>query len=809
MTNLRIILFTCACIFAAAPARAQAPIVEISADPATVRLLGPGSSYTLLVHGKTPDGRLVDLTTDARFQTQQPGIAQVTSAGVIHGKADGRTHIIVEAKGHQRTVAVEVKDAAAPRSFHFENDIVPLFNRYACNSAGCHGSALGQNGFKLSVFGFDPAADLAALTKEARGRRVLHAAPEASLLLAKASGAVAHGGGVRLRAGSRDYETIRGWIAAGTPLGAKDAPNVAGIRVEPHERIMDMKSLQQLRVIARMSDGREIDVTAHARFQTNNDALASVNEDGLVSVGTAPGEVAVMTSYLGAVDTFRALIPRAEKIAQYPKLSENNFVDGHVHRKLRKLNIVPSEPADDATFQRRVYLDIIGTLPSADEARRFQNDSHPQKRVRLVDELLKRPEYADYWALKWSDLLRVDRQALGHKRAYAFYRWVRESLARNQPFDQFARELLLAEGPLEEVGPANFYKVVRKPGDTASTLSQIFLGVRIACAECHHHPFDRWSQTDYFGMQAFFTPLNVKGAARGELLEAAGDPLTQHPRTGAAVHAHALGTPMPQKSTSGDRRTALADWFTASSNPWFARNLANRLWAHFLGRGLVEPVDDVRDTNPPSNPELLDDLARCIVEAKFDVKQAIRVITASATYQRSTKPNATNAGDEINAARALFRRLDAEVLLDMVSQTTGIAERFSGTPSGTRAIQLWDSKAPHYFLKLFGRPQRITACECERNIEPGVSQVLHLLNSPEIQAKLSHDRGRVAKLAQAKTEDAALIDELYLTFYSRMPTAEERATALKYLSRPSSQRRAAAEDIAWSLLNSLEFVFNH
>ncbi len=809
MLSRRLALLAGVCWLSVVPVHADTPVTDIIVDPAQLRLHGPGSSYTLLVHGKTADGRLVDLTSDARFKSQEPALALVTSAGVVHGKRDGTTQIVVETHGHKRTVAVEVKDAAAPRTFHFENDIVPLFNRYGCNSAGCHGGAEGQNGFKLSVFGFDPAADFAALTKEARGRRVVHAAPEASLLLAKPSGAVAHGGGVRIRAGSQDYETLRAWIAAGTPFGDNNAPHVTSIRVEPKERLMDMKALQQLRVMARTSDGRDIDVTAHARFQTNNEGLASVSEDGLISVGTAPGEAAVMASYLGAVDTFRALIPRAEKIAQYPALPEHNFIDGHVHRKLKKLNIVPSEPADDATFLRRVYLDIIGTLPTAEEARRFLGDKHPQKRGRLVDELLDRPEYADYWALKWADLLRVDRQALGHKSAYAFYRWIRESLARNKPMDQFARELLLAEGPLEEVGPANFYKVVRKPGDMASSLAQLFLGVRIACAECHHHPFDRWSQTDYYGMQAFFTPLNVKAAPRGELLEAAGDPLTKHPRTGATVHAHALGTPMPAASTSGERRVALAAWFTAPDNPWFARNVANRLWAHFLGRGLVEPVDDVRDTNPPSNPALLDALAKHVVDAKFDLKQTMRAITASATYQRSTKPNATNAGDEINAGRALFRRIDAEVLLDMVSQTTGVAERFSGAPTGTRAIQLWDSKVPHYFLKLFGRPQRVTACECERNIEPGVSQVLHLLNSPEIQAKLSHDRGMVAKLVQAQADNGALVEELYLTFYSRLPTPEEKATAFKHLVRAASHRRAAAEDLAWSLLNSLEFVFNH
>jgi hypothetical protein len=424
-----------------------------------------------------------------------------------------------------------------------------------------------------------------------------------------------------------------------------------------------------------------------------------------------------------------------------------------------------------------------------------------------VDELLDRPEFADYWALKWADLLRVDRQALGHKRAYAYYRWIRASLAANKPLDQFARELLTAEGPLDENGPANFYKVIKKPGEAASTLSQVFLGVRLACAECHHHPFDRWSQTDYYGMQAFFAPVGVRASPRGEFVQASGEPTTKHPRTGAAVPAHALGTRPPAESPKGDRRLVLAAWLTSPDNPWFARNLANRTWAHFVGRGLVEPVDDVRATNPPSNPDLLDALAAHLVKSRFDFKELVRTVTASRVYQLSARPNPTNEKDELNHSRALFRRVDAEVLLDMVSQATGVPERFDGAPPGTRAIQLWDSKLSHYFLKLFGRPVRASACECERNHEPGVSQVLHLLNAPALHAKLAHVGGTVARLVRQNADDGALVEELYLTYYSRLPDAEERAAAVAYLR--GGRRREAAEDLAWGLLNSLEFVFNH
>jgi hypothetical protein len=792
------------------PVRADEPaVVRVTVAPAEVRLNGPAALWSLLVDGQSADGPPLDLTRTSKFRSLKPQIATVNSAGVVRAVSDGTAHVVIEAAGQTRTVTVCVEGTQQPRRFHFENDVVPLLSRFGCNASGCHGNAEGQNGFKLSVFGFDPAADYAALIKESRGRRVVPAAPEHSLLLTKASGVTAHGGGIRIPRGTTEYETLRAWIAAGSPFGDADAPRVTGIRVEPSERLLAMKGQQQLRVVARYGDGREVDVTAHARFQSNNDPLAAVSVGGLVTAGEVPGEAAVMASFMGAVDVFRAVVPRAERIAEYPKLPENNFIDALVFRKLRMLNILPSEPVKDADFLRRVYLDVIGTLPTAAEARRFLGDRRPDRRARLVDELLERPEFADYWALKWADLLRVDRQALGHKRAYTYYRWIRDSVAANKPYDQFVRELLTAEGPLTEAGAANFYKVVPKPGEAASTLAQVFLGVRIACAECHHHPYDRWSQTDYYGMQAFFTPVGVKNTARGEVLLAAGDPVTKHPRTGAPVHAHALGMPTPSASPPGDRRLELAQWLTAPDNPWFARNLANRIWAHFLGRGLVESVDDVRATNPPSNPELLDALARHLIENKFDVRQLIRTVTASHVYQLSTKPNSTNAKDELNFSRALFRRIDAEVLLDMVSQTTGIAERFPGTPPDVRAIQLWDSKVPHYFLKLFGRPVRVSACECERNHEPGVSQVLHLLNSPEIQAKLSHERGTVAQLVRRHADDGALVEELYLTFYSRLPTERERVTAVAHLRREPGQRREAAEDLAWTLLNSLEFVFNH
>jgi hypothetical protein len=737
-----------------------------------------------------------------------PRVARVSPTGVVAALADGSTTVRVSAGGATALVSVTVSGTTRPARASFTRDVVPLLSRYGCNASGCHGKAEGQNGFKLSVFGFDLRADYNALTRESRGRRIFPASPEASLLLRKMSGQAPHGGGARIRAGTAAYQTIRNWVAAGAPFGSPDEPRVTTVRVEPQERVLAFRGEQQLRVLARYSDGQEIDVTGLARFLSNHEGLAGVDADGLVHAGTIPGEAAIMASFLNVMATFRAVVPRPGRL-DAPAPPANNFVDRLVFARLRKLNIAPSALADDATYLRRVYLDLIGTLPTPAEARRFLADRRADKRARLVDELLKRSEFADLWAQKWGDLLRVERSVLGAKQARAYHKWIRDSVARNVPFDSFARQLITAEGPLGEVPAGAFYKVVRKPGEAASTLAQVFLGVRIACAECHHHPFDRWGQDDYHALRAYFTGVSVRGGPDGEAVAAAGPAMARHPRTGTMMLARPLGGKAPARPASGDRRGELADWLTSPSNPWFARNLANRVWAHLLGVGIVEPVDDVRATNPPSNPELLDALAKHLVASKFDVRALIRTITASRAYQLSSKPNATNSADGRNFSRALFKRLPAEVLLDMVTQTTGVPERFRGAPLGTRAIQLWDNKVPHYFLKTFGRPERASACACERNPEPAVGQVLHLMNAPEIQAKLAHAGGRAAKLAKRCREDGKLVEELYLTFYSRMPDARERKVALAHLAENKGKRRQAVEDLAWTLLNSLEFVFNH
>ena len=693
--------------------------------------------------------------------------------------------------GMVATVLLWAQSLCAAQPLHFENDILPILGRHGCNSSGCHGKAEGQGGFKLSVFGSDPDADFMAIVMEMRGRRVFASVPEESLLLRKGSGRMAHGGGTKLAFRGEDYLVIRDWVTSGMPRGASDAPFVTSLHIEPPSRTMGQKASQQLVVFARYSDGSQKDVTRHARFQTNAESVATVTPGGLTTTLEAPGEAAIMAGYQGEVGLFRVLVPQpgSQKINKQPQF---NFIDKHVDAKLANLNVLPSEICSDSDFLRRAFLDITGTLPTPDQTRRFLTDKSPTKRQKTIESLIIQPEYADMWAMRWADLLRVDREPLGHQNAFAYYTWIRDSIATNKPLDQFARELVTAEGPSADVGPAHFYKVVTKPGDIASTLSQVLLGVRITCAECHHHPFDRWRQSDYYGMTAFFNPGTVK-----------------HPRTQAVIHAHALGTAMPATTPQGDKRLVLADWMARTDNPFFARNMANRIWAWMLGKGLVEPVDDVRATNPPSNAELLDALAHYLITNNYDARKLITLIASSRVYQTSVTPNSSNEKDDRNFSRGYFKRPDAEVLLDMICQTLGVPEKFQGSPTAARAVQVWDSKVRHDFLKRFGRPSRVTACECERTREPSVSQVLNLLNSTLIQDKITHEGGNISLLTRRIADDNELIGEMYLRFYSRLPSETERAAALSHLKKSSAGRRQAAEDLAWAMLNSSEFLFNH
>ena len=687
--------------------------------PTAFKLRGWDASQQLVVSVSAGE-RVVDRTAEARYYSLDPAIVAVTPEGVVTPVTQGTGRIRIRLPGQVTDVLASVSRMGGERTFSFVNDIEPILSRAGCNGGACHGKASGQHGFKLSVFAYDPAHDYRAIVRDAGGRRVAPGHPESSLILRKPTAQLTHGGGLRLRPDSLEARRLAGWIAAGAPFGDSSEPTLKSIRVYPAARSLAPNSQQQLLVSARYSDGSQRDITALAHYSSNDNLVASVTPEGQVKTGAVPGQAAVMVSYQGKMAVSRIRAPRPEPVENYPTLAESNYIDPLVWRQLRQLRIVPSEPATDSEFLRRAYLDSIGVLPTPEEARAFLADPRPDRRARLVDALLARPEYADYWALKWSDLLRVNKDKLGAKGAHAFYRWIRASLAANRPYDEFVREIVTASGNSVQNGPVNLYRVLGSPRELASSLSQTFLGVRIECAQCHHHPFEKWSQDDFYGMSAYFTRLKQKNlGSRGVALFPGGTGEAVNPRTRQTIVPHPLGGPNSDLAEVSDRRQPLAEWMTAPENPYFAKMIANRLWAHFLGRGLVEPVDDLRDTNPPSNPALLAALAKDFTSHQYDLKQLIRSIMNSRAYQLSSRPNETNAEDRVNYSRAYPKRMMAEVLMDAIASATGAPAELNGLPPGTRAVQIWDSEWSSqwqsYFLNIFGRPPRTSPCECERS----------------------------------------------------------------------------------------------
>lgn len=793
---------------------------KLSVFPPVIRLGTPEATEQMVVQLQTAAGRRLDVTRRATVQPLQAGIVDVTPLGRVLPLQDGVTTLQISCDGVSTEVRCEVSGLAQPPPVSFRREVVPILSKAGCNSGGCHGKAEGQQGFKLSVFGFDAEADYQALIMEGRGRRVFLPAPEKSLLLLKGTARLPHGGGQKIVPGSRWEQLLRRWIHEGAPddgpslVNESDTPpsvpaeqQITGIVVEPATLTLAPQESFQLRVSLQTAAGPGRCVTGEADFQSNHETLASVDHHGLVTVANIPGEAAILVRYMGHVAVCRVTQPRED--GEFTRPPERNFIDRLVWDKLVHLRVPPSPGVDDATFLRRASLDTIGTLPTGDEVRKFLNDPRPDKRQRLVAELLERPEYADYWGQQWSDLLQVDKDIINPQAAVAMSRWIRDQMARNVPFNQFAAAVLTAEGSTYDESPAAFFQVQGDAEKAARAVSQLFLGVRIECAQCHHHPFERWDQPDYYALAGFFTGVQRKPHPLGGLKIAsmAGTDL-KHPRTAAVVPAAALGAPPAEFAAGLDRRRVFAAWATSAQNPYFARTIANRMWAHYFGRGLVEPIDDLRDTNPASNEPLLQALAAHLVELKFDLKAFTRTLLDSHVYQLSTEVNPANALDEQNHSHAFWKPLPAEVLLDAVSQATGVPEQFNGWPVGYRAIQIWDNKLPSHFLEVFGRPRRQTVCACERGVEPSMAQALHLMNSAETTAKLQHRAGRVARLAESEFRREQIVEELYLQTLSRMPTADEQQL-MQQAFEATSSRRDAIEDILWTLLNTREFVFNH
>jgi hypothetical protein len=776
--------------------------------PEFVVLRGPESSDQLLVSNDETGGVSRDLTRQAQYEVRPPQIVSVTTGGTVVPLADGKTEIIVRYESGEAHVAVEVSGFAAPPPIAFAQEIVPILTKAGCNAGGCHGKAEGQNGFKLSVFGSNPWADHDAIASEARGRRLFLTDAPQSLLLRKSTGELPHGGGRRIESGDRRYRRLLRWVNEGAVHSNESAREVAGIVVEPSQQVMAVNSQQQLRVVAVDREGRRYGVTAEAEFDSNAKPIAEVDRQGLVQSTAVPGEAAILVRYLGHVAVCRITIPRPG--IQFARPPENNFVDKLVWDKLTRLGIPPSDLADDATFLRRAHLDVIGTLPTADETRRYLSDNDAQKRSKLIDKLLERPEYADYWALLWMDLCRVDKDRVTPQGAVAMARWLHRQFADNRPYDAFVRELLTVEGNAQDVGPGSFYKVLDTPELLGRSISQLFLGTRLECAQCHHHPSERWSQDDYYGFAGFFTGVARKNLPSGRMaITAVAGTDLKHPRTGDAVPAHALGAAPAEFKNVSDRRHLLADWMTASDNSYFAPAICNRIWSHYFGRGLVDPIDDLRATNPATNEALLAALADHLRAVKFDLKAFTRTLLNSRAYQLTSQVREDNASDIQNFSHAVHKALPAEVLLDAICEVTGAPEKFNGWPVGYRAIQIWDNRMPLYFFQIFGRPVRASVCECERSNEPSISQALHLMNSPEVMDKIQFRKGRARMLADGTLSPEAIIDELYLAALSRFPKDTERALMMQAFSREEASRRNAVEDVLWTLLNTKEFLYNN
>ena len=792
----------------------SAPVAQIEVEPAKASLRGSDSTTQVTLTGRTVEGKPSDLTRDARYVSMDPKVAVVDPDGLIRPVGDGSTMVEVTALGQTKVVAVQVADFANTRLVAFVGEVVPILTKYGCNAGGCHGKASGQNGFRLSLLGFDPKSDYESMVKEGRGRRVFPAAPAASLMLKKPTSEVPHGGGKKFSAGSPEYNTLARWIGQGMPYGSTKEPELTRLAVEPAQRTIARKGRQQLRVMAYRADGTATDVTRLAQYQSNALDLAEVDPRGVVQALDNVGEAAIMVRFGGQVAVARATIPSG-LASSWADPATRNFIDPLVFRKLRELGLEPSGPCSDAEFARRSSLDICGVLPKLEDVVALEKDSDPAKRAKWVDRLIDRPEYPDFFAMKWSAILR-NKRGLGlpsQAGTFAFHAWIRQSLAENKPYDQFVAQIVAAKGEPGVNPPVVWYRQVATLEDRVDDTAQLFLGLRIQCARCHHHPFEKWSQDDYYGFASLFTRVGTKTGVDVTSPRIFTMPagLATNPITGEVRKPKPLGAPeLADRGPYRDPRTDLVEWFKQPDNPFFAKAVVNRYWKHFLGRGMVEPEDDMRVSNPPSNPELLDALALDFIQSGYDLKRLVRTIAISAVYERSSRPNDSNRDDRRNFARFYPRRLQAEVLLDAINLVAGTSETFDGLPASFRATQLPDDGFASYFLDVFGRPKRESVCECERSSEANLSQTLHLLNSDDVQAKLTFATGRATRMAEDKQADPANIETLYRQALARQPTDAERADCLAFLTRrrQGGQIKQGYEDLIWALLNTKEFLFN-
>jgi hypothetical protein len=788
----------------------------IAVQPAIVNLTGPRALQQLVITGQYADGTVRDLTAFADIKVEGDAAALGNEWCVLPAK-NGAGTIVVTAGKQTARIPYTVKDFDKPAPVSFRNDVIAALNVGACNSGACHGTPSGKNGFKLSLRGYDPASDYIQLTRDVLGRRTDRQGPD-SLVILKALGRIPHEGGSRFPASSVPARALLGWFNEGLQDDPASHATLKKIEVLPGNRTLNAPARwQQLAVLGHFSTGEVRDVTRLTVFSSSDPAIASVDANGFIEFNQA-GEVAVLCRYLEELVPVRITYLEPKQGFAWSNPPEHNYIDKHAFAKLKLLNIQPSDLCTDQEFIRRAYMDLCGILPTPHETREFLASKDPQRRAKLIDQLLERQEYADLWTLKWADVFRSTRKTIQLKGTHVFQQWLRSHIGRNTPLDQIVREVITADGSTFSNPPANYYRIAREPTALAETTAQLFFGIRMQCAKCHNHPFERWTQDDYYSFAAFFARVKQrkdpiqpgdaqkKDGAEYIYVDRAGE-VTQ-PRTSKTMEPKFMGGPVAKVAPGKDRRESLAAWMTSAENPFVPKSLVNRIWYHLMGRGIVDPVDDFRDSNPSANDELLNALAKDFTSKNFDVKHLIRTIMNSRTYQLSAMTNDFNKDDNKYFSHAVTRLHTAETLFDALCFVTDVPEKFPGHALGTRAVQLPDGETNHPFLKTFGQPARELACECERESDSNLAQALQLINGPAVNDRLRNPNNRIGKLLGAKKTDQEVLDELFLISLSRTPTPDEAKAMLDHVTK-SMDKRKAWEDVHWALINSKEFLFRH
>ena len=785
-----------------------AELVEINVYPENIDLSNSRDRQRVIVQARFADGITEDVTEQATLTAVNAEILR-KDGYTFYPKTDGETTVNVEYQGKAIQIPAKVQNAEVVPPISYTLDVMPIFLKTNCNTGSCHGAARGKDGFRLSLYGFDINGDYTRITRDFSSRRINLAFPEDSLLLTKGAGVVPHTGGTRFRKGDELYETVHEWLRSGALLDQGEIPTVTKVDIYPKGAVLNGEGAQQkISVRAYYSDGTDRDVTHLAYFSSNNDNSAVIEQDGVVTAQNR-GEAFIMARFdTHTVGTHFIVLPKNLQFA-WNELPENNYIDGHMHNKLKNLRIIPSELCTDEEFIRRVTLDVTGRLPTVEEYNAFLANVDPKKREKLVDELLTRKEFVEIWVMKWAELLTIrTTNQISYKSMLLYYTWLQERVANNVPMNVMVQELLGSNGGTFANAATNYYQNETNTLKVAENVAQVFMGMRMQCAQCHNHPFDRWTMDDYYSFAAFFSQI---GRKRGEdpreiIVFNSGSGDVRHPVGNRVMAPKFLGGETPDVAGK-DRRQVMANWLASDENPFFAQNLSNIVWAHFFGKGIIQEVDDVRISNPPVNKELIDALSEKLRGYNYDFKKLVRDICTSRAYQLSTKTNETNEKDTTNFSHATLRRMRAEVLLDAITQVTTTSNKFPGLPSGARAVQIANGNTSTYFLTTFGRAKRETVCSCEVKMEPNLSQALHMLNGDTVNAKITQG-GLVTTRLGEEVPHEKIIEEIYIRCMTRKPT-EKELTNLMELVGQEENKQQALEDVFWALLNSREFVFNH